>query len=70
MSIKQQILDMMNQGHTEDEILVNDGCEAWGESGPCLATDAESIRASWIADGQEVSDLPELPTARQWLANH
>jgi hypothetical protein len=69
-TMKQQILDIMNQGYSEDEILVNCGSAAWGDDGPCLATDAESIRASWIADGQNCSDLPVLPTAREWLANH
>jgi hypothetical protein len=67
-TIHEQIAALTAAGYSLDEILVNDGNEAWGDDCAVTTADAASTRADWLNDGQSVDDLPELPTAREWLA--
>lgn len=67
-TIHEQIEKLTAAGYSLDEILVNDGNDAWGDDCAVTAADAASTRADWANDEQNIADLPELPTAREWLA--
>ena len=67
-TINEQIETLAAAGYSLDEILVNDGNAAWGDDCAVTAAAVADTRAEWLNDGQDVSDLPELPTAREWLA--
>ena len=68
MSIMDQINELIANGNTTDNILVNDGNSAWGDSCAVTIAQAAELRAEWQQDGQDVSDLPVLTTAREWMA--
>ena len=68
MDIIEQINILVAAGYSLDEIRVSDGNSAWGDDCEATPNEVEELALEWILDGQDVSDLPELPTARQWYA--
>lgn len=67
-NIIEQINILVSAGYSLDEIRVNDGNSEWGEDAAVTADSLDGLRAEWEMDGNDVSRLPELPTARDWYA--
>lgn len=67
-NIVEQINNLVAAGYSLDEIRVNDGNSEWGDDAAVTADSMNDLRAEWEMDGNDVSRLPELPTAREWYA--
>ena len=66
--IIEQINALVAAGYSLDEIRVNGGNSEWGDDCAVTQDSIDALRAKWEMDGNDVSRLPELQTAREWYA--